>query len=135
VAQTPCLRVRGTFLSRVSRTGDGKVTGTRRLESLHYNKNAFLPAKRRMKAFNEPGRKIVRPAGLILLFDGEVGRRTTVIDRRDSDRDEHSQTGILTSASNRLPAFPSRSAEQWLWEFVAVTVAQPSRIFTGFPDV
>jgi hypothetical protein len=25
-----------------------------------------------------------------------------------SDRDEHSQTGILTSASNRLPAFPIR---------------------------
>jgi hypothetical protein len=49
--------------------------------------------------------------------------------------DEHSQTGILTSASNRLPAFPSRTAEQWPWEFVAVTVAQPSRIFTGFPDI
>ena len=25
-----------------------------------------------------------------------------------SDRDERSQTGILTSASNRLPAFPIR---------------------------
>ncbi len=33
--------------------------------------------------------------------------------------DEHSQTGILTSASNRLPAFPSRTAEQWPWEFVS----------------
>jgi hypothetical protein len=30
----------------------------------------------------------------------------TVIDRRYNNRDEHSQTGILTSASNRLPAFP-----------------------------
>jgi hypothetical protein len=51
------------------------------------------------------------------------------------DRDEHSQTGILTSASYRLPAFPLRNAKQWLREFVAVTVAQPSRIRTGFPDV
>ena len=41
----------------------------------------------------------VRQAGLILLFDGEVGRSP-------SDRDEHSQTDILTSASYRLPAFP-----------------------------
>ena len=32
-------------------------------------------------------------------------------------------------------AFPFRTAEQWLGEFVAVTVAQPSRIFTGFPDI
>jgi hypothetical protein len=32
----------------------------------------------------------------------------TVIDRRYNDRDEHSQTGILTPASNRLPAFPIR---------------------------
>jgi len=50
-----------------------------------------------------------------------------------SDRDEHSQTGILTSASNRLPAFPIHFGG--IWEFVAVTVAQPSRIFTGFPDI
>ena len=32
----------------------------------------------------------------------------TVTDRRYNNRDEHSQTDILTSASNRLPAFPSR---------------------------
>jgi hypothetical protein len=32
----------------------------------------------------------------------------TVIDRRYNNRDEHSQTGILTSASSRLPAFPIR---------------------------
>ena len=48
-----------------------------------------------------------------------------------SPPDEHSQTGILTSASDRLPAFPIRFGGSW--EFVAVTVAQPSRIFTGFP--
>jgi hypothetical protein len=32
----------------------------------------------------------------------------TVTDRRYNNRDEHSQTGILTSASNLIP--PSRSA-------------------------
>jgi hypothetical protein len=45
--------------------------------------------------------KTVRQAGLILLFDGEV-------DPAPAGPDEHSQTGILTSASNRLPAFPIR---------------------------
>ena len=50
-----------------------------------------------------------------------------------AEPDEHSQTGILTSASNRLPAFPIRFGG--IGEFVAVTVAQPSRIFTGFPDI
>jgi hypothetical protein len=48
------------------------------------------------------------------------------------DRDERNQTGILTSASNLIP--PSRFSSVAL-EFVAVTVAQPSRIFTGFPDI
>ena len=71
--------------------------------------------------------KTVRQAGLILLFDGEV-------DPALAGPDEHSQTGILTSASNRLPAFPIRVGGNF-GEFVAVTVAQPSRIFTGFPDI
>jgi hypothetical protein len=70
--------------------------------------------------------KIVHRAGLILLFDGEVGPALR-------DHDEHNQTGILTSASNLTPAFPVFI--QWHWEFVAVTVAQPSRIHTGFPDI
>jgi hypothetical protein len=43
--------------------------------------------------------KRVHRAGLILLFDGEVGRT--------GDHDEHNQTGILTSASNLTPAFPN----------------------------
>ena len=48
--------------------------------------------------------------------------------------DERSQTDILTWLQSSLP--PSRPAlEQWLWEFVAVTVAQPSRNLTGFPDI
>jgi len=48
------------------------------------------------------------------------------------DRDERIQTGILTSASNLFP--PSRLASVALGA-VAVTVAQPSRILTGFPDI
>jgi len=48
------------------------------------------------------------------------------------EADEHNQTGILTSASNLIP--PSRLAAVDL-ELVAVTVAQPSRNLTGFPDI
>jgi hypothetical protein len=36
-------------------------------------KNLQTPAKRRMKAFDESSRALARQAGLILLFDGEVG--------------------------------------------------------------
>ena len=46
--------------------------------------------------------------------------------------DERSQTGILTLASDLFP--PSRLAAVALG-IVAVTVAQPSRILTGFPDI
>jgi len=45
--------------------------------------------------------KTVQRAGLILLIDGEVGRVIY------PGHDEHTQTGILTSASNLTPAFPS----------------------------
>jgi hypothetical protein len=65
------------------------------------NKNAFNSAKRGMKASDEILSKTVRQAGLILLFDGEAARNVR-------DRDEHSQTGILTPASNLIP--PSHSA-------------------------
>jgi len=105
------------------------------IECRYKNKRPSNPGKTENEGIQRILSKIVRQAGLILLFDGEAGHCTTVTDRRYNNRDEHSQTGILTSASNRLPAFPSRNAEQWLWEFVAVTVAQPSRIFTGFPDI
>jgi hypothetical protein len=43
--------------------------------------------------------KTVRRAGLIFLFAEKL---VEVF----SDRDEHNQTGILTSASNLTPAFP-----------------------------
>jgi hypothetical protein len=69
--------------------------------------------------------KTVRLAGLILLF---AEKRPETF-----GADERNQTGILTWASNLIP--PSRRASPAVvWEFVAVTVAQPSRILTGFPD-
>jgi hypothetical protein len=43
-----------------------------------------------MKAFNRSRTAHAEQAGLILLFDGEV-------DPAKRNRDEHSQTGILTS--------------------------------------
>jgi hypothetical protein len=85
-----------------------------------------------MKAFNKSCRKpFDRLASSFSL--------TEKWPRKRPEPDEHSQTGILTSASNLIPPSRRRSctheAGQWLWEFVAVTVAQPSRIFTGFPDI
>ena len=55
-----------------------------------------------MKALDEFRRLTGRRTGLILLFVGEVARRT-----RDGP-DEHTQTGILTSGLNLAPAFPNR---------------------------
>jgi len=52
-----------------------------------------------MKAFGEPRRALTRRAGLILLFDGEVGfnaLQARCLHRLES-RDEHCQTDILTS--------------------------------------
>jgi hypothetical protein len=52
-----------------------------------------------MKAFNESCRKpFDRLASSFSLTEKSAAHT--------SDRDEHSQTDILTSASNRLPAFP-----------------------------
>ncbi len=102
-------------------------------------KNLQTPAKRRMKASHESCRKPFDRLASSFSLTEKSAIATTVTDRRYNNRDEHSQTGILTSASNLIP--PSRrhscthETGQWLWEFVAVTVAQPSRIFTGFPDI
>ena len=52
-----------------------------------------------MKAFDESSPALAEKAGLILLFDGEVGP--------PRDRDEHNQADILTSGfepRSRLPA-------------------------------
>jgi len=53
-----------------------------------------------MKAFSKSLPALTGQAGLILLFDGEVGPAKR-------DHDEHSQTGILTSGLNLTPAFPA----------------------------
>jgi hypothetical protein len=47
--------------------------------------------------------------------------------------DERDPTGILTSASDLFP--PSRPRRTVALGVVAVTVAQPSRNLTGFPDI
>ena len=77
-----------------------------------------------MKAFSESHPALTAWAGLILLFDGEVWRNTTLPFRVPTRRpdcianhDEHSQTGILTSGlepHSRLPGL----VDQWPWEFV-----------------
>jgi len=78
-----------------------------------------------MKAFSESHPALTAWAGLILLFDGEVWRNTTLPLRVESapdciaNHDEHSQTGILTSGlepHSRLPGPALR--DQWPWEFV-----------------
>jgi len=69
-------------------------------------KNLQPPAKRRIKAFNESCRKLFDRLASSFSLTEKSAIMATVIDHRDNDRDEHSQTGILTSASNRLPAFP-----------------------------
>jgi len=69
-----------------------------------------------MKAFDESHAALTVWAGLILLFDGEVGPALR-------DLDEHNQAGILTSGlmpRSRLPASPhGGGTEQWHWESVA----------------
>ena len=68
--------------------------------------------------------KTYRRAGSILLFAEKCPETF--------EADERNQTGILTLASDLFP--PSRLAAVALG-IVAVTVAQPSRILTGFPDI
>jgi len=77
-----------------------------------------------MKAFGEFRAETDRRTGPILLFAEKCSGT--------SRADERNQTGILTSASDLFP--PSRPGAVALG-VVAVTVAQPSRILTGFPDI
>ena len=77
-----------------------------------------------MEEIRRAARKQFGGTGLILLFAEKCSETFGT--------DEHNQTGILTSASDLIP--PSRLAAVDL-ELVAVTVAQPSRILTGFPDI
>ncbi len=61
-----------------------------------------------MKASNESCRKPFDRLASSFSLTEKSAIATTVTDRRYNDRDEHSQTGILTSASNLIP--PSRRA-------------------------
>ena len=59
-----------------------------------------------MKASNEPCRKLFDRLASSFSLTEKLVIAATVTDRRYNNRDEHSQTDILTSASYRLPAFP-----------------------------
>ena len=66
-----------------------------------------------MKAFNEFAEKQFQRAGLILLFDGEVGCRKRQPRRAQLNR--YPDFGF-----NLAPAFPIPTLRaQWLWEFVS----------------
>jgi hypothetical protein len=69
-----------------------------------------------MKAFNGSIPRRAGRAGLILLLTEKLVIDATVTDRRYNNPDEHNQIGILTSGLTSLP--PSRSCDQWPWEFV-----------------
>ena len=73
----------------------------------------FTPGKSENEGTQRTPSRTRARAGLILLFDGEVGPAKR-------DHDEHNQADILTSGlkpRSRLPGPLSRS--QWLWESVA----------------
>jgi hypothetical protein len=59
------------------------------------------PGKAANEGIQQIPMKTDHQAGLILLIDGEVIPN-------ESESDEHRQTGILTWASDLLPAFPVR---------------------------
>ncbi len=75
-----------------------------------------------MKASNESRPALARRAGLILLFDGEVGPK--VVEQASrlhclESHDEHRKTDILTSGLEPRSRLPGPTQDQWLWEFVA----------------
>jgi hypothetical protein len=74
-----------------------------------------------MKAFINSRRALTYRAGLILLFDGEVGRGKGEARRHScsNSHDEHRQTDILTSGLEPRSRLPGLMRDQWLWEFVA----------------
>jgi hypothetical protein len=74
-----------------------------------------------MKAISESRHALARRAGLILLFDGEVGLRAKQASclTRNEGRDEHRQVDILTPGLEPHPRLPGLLGDQWLWELVA----------------
>ena len=71
-----------------------------------------------MKAISESRNAVAQRAGLILLFDGEVGLRATQASclSRTESRDEHRQADILTSGLEPYSRLPGPTRDQWLWE-------------------
>ena len=74
-----------------------------------------------MKASNESRSALARRAGLILLFDGEVGLNVGQASHlsRIKSHDEHRPTDILTSGLEPRSRLPGLMRDQWPWEFVA----------------
>ena len=74
-----------------------------------------------MKAFIKYPRAPARRAGLILLFDGEVGPQSGTGNRlcRFENHDEHCLTDILTPGLQPRSRLPGPLFDQWLWESVA----------------
>ena len=99
------------------------------------NKKPSHPAKSENEGIhrNPVSHPRTRPASSFSL------RRSRLRPDHGRNRDERCQTGILTSGINRAPAFPLapvfRSQAVAMGSFHPVTVAQPFRIFTGFPDI
>jgi len=87
-----------------------------------------------MKAFDEPRDALASRAGLILLFDGEVGLRskTGILLFRDEGHDEHHQTDILTSGLSPRSRLPGLE-DQWLWESVTRYSGATVSDFHGVP--
>ena len=98
-------------------------------------KNPQTPANRRMKASSESRPAFARRAGLILLFDGEVGlnvRQASCLSRNEG-HDEHRPTDILTSGLVPRSRLPGLTRDQWLWEFVARYSGATVPDFHGVP--
>ncbi len=74
-------------------------------------KNLQTPARRGMKAFNESQRKQFAGAGLILLFDGEVGLRC----ERSRGR---AQANRYSDSEPRASLPPSQHLTSGIWESV-----------------
>jgi len=110
------------------------------------------PANRRIKAFGESSPARAEQAGLILLFDGEVGCRhgrgvppirhqenpgkARIDEPRNpaqNSHDEHRQTDILTSGLKPRSRLPELRQVQWHWEFVARYSGATVPDFHGVP--
>jgi len=88
-----------------------------------------------MEASNESRPALARRAGLILLFDGEVGLNARQASRLShiNSHDEHRPTDILTSGLKPHSRLPGLTRDQWLWELVARYSGATVPDFHGVP--